>query len=189
MTDYEGATATIDLKDLPGEEGFAEVTVAVTPPELADSADYINITSWQGAEWREGVHGFADELEQVSPGIYRSTRPIPTTGEWKSLVRLHRDRVMLSAPIFLPADDGIPVDEVPAEPSATRDFVLGQELLLREARPAAAWITILAYVLTLGVIVVWIGGIGWGVRRLRNAAAQTPRRRPRGTGRPQSSTA
>ena len=167
MTDVPGATAEISLRELQSSPRTVESTITVDPPALADNADFINITAWQGAEWRPGVHSFADPLEKVSPGVYRSTRPIPVEGPWKALIRLHDGRAMIAAPIFLPEDRAIPAEEVPAEPQVTRDFVLGQKLLLREAKEAPGWITVVAYLLTLGVLVVWIGGVAWGVRHLR----------------------
>ena len=168
MTDLPGATAQVSLREVrPEPNRTVEATIRVEPATLADNADFINITAWQGAEWRPGVNSFADPLERVEPGVYRSTQPIPVHGNWKSLIRVHDGRTMIAAPIFLPEDKGIPAAGVPAEPAFTREFVLGQKLLLREAKEAPGWLTIVAYLLTLGVLVVWIGGIAWGVRHLR----------------------
>ena len=167
MTDVPGATADISLKELQSSPRTVEATIKVDPPALADNADFLNVTAWQGAEWQPGVHSFAEPLEKISPGVYRSTRPIPVEDPWKALIRLHDGRAMIAAPIFLPEDKGIPAPEVPAEAQTKRDFVLGQKLLLREAKEAPGWLTVVAYLLTLGVLVVWIGGVAWGVRHLR----------------------
>ena len=210
MTDLPGARAEVALEDVtPGAVGAAgastagaagapravHATIRIHPAELAERADYVNVTAWQGARWQRGVHSFADPLRQVGPGRYETTRPIPVHGEWKALIRLHAENVMISAPIFLPDDPAIPAEAVPAEASFTRDFVYGEELLLREGKDAPAAITTVAYVITLGIIVLWVGGIGLGVRHLRRhtvpagSAAIRPRpgplsTRPRHAGRP-----
>ena len=182
MTDVPGATATVTLNDVgEGELRTVEATVRLDPPDLAEDAEFINVTTWQGAAWQPGVHSFADPLEEVEPGVYRSTRPIPVDGEWKSLIRLHDGRAMIATPIFLPEDPAIPAEVVPAESEFTREFVLGQKLLLREAKEAPGWITIVAYLLTLGVLVIWIGGVAWGVRHLRRKGTGEAVRRARST--------
>ena len=168
MTDVPGATADIALTDVgSGSERMVEATVRFDPPTLADNAEFVNVTAWQGAEWRHGVNSFASPLEEIEPGVYRSTTPIPVDSQWKALLRVHDGRAMLAAPIYLPEDRGIPAEEVAAPPQVTRELVLGQKVLLREAKEAPGWLTIVAYLLTLAVIVVWIGGVALGVRHLR----------------------
>ena len=171
MTSEPGATAHVVLDDVDsGEARTVQATVTLDPPDLAENADFINVTAWQGSQWRNGVHSFAEPLERVDEGVYRTTRPIPVHGEWKALIRIHEGRTMIAAPIYLPEDPAIPAEEVPAESEFTREFVLGQKLLLREAKHASPWLTTVAYLLTLGLIVGWIAGIGWGIRHLRRRA-------------------
>ncbi len=170
MAGADGATAEITLEDIAGGDArTVQATVRLDPPDIAEGAEFLNITAWQGAAWRHGVNSFVDPLERVEPGVYRSTRPIPVHGEWKALVRLHDDRVMAAAPIYLPEDEAIPADEVPAE-SSTRDFVRDKQILQREAQEAPAGISLVAYALALGILAVWIAAIGWGIRRLRQRA-------------------
>jgi hypothetical protein len=183
MTDEPGAEVEVVLSDVPADPDGGDAaddgrhvaaTISLSPPDLAEEADYLNVTAWQGADWRHGVHSFADPLERVEEGVYRTTRPIPVHGDWKALIRLHDGRTMVAAPIFMPEDAAIPAEEVPAEDEFVRDFVYGEELLLREMRDAPAWITGVAYLLTLGILVVWVGGIGWGVRHLRRSGVRPP---------------
>jgi hypothetical protein len=184
MMDEPGATATVVLDDIDtGAERTVAATITLDPPTLGEGANYVNVTAWQGAQWRRGVHSFADPLERVEQGVYRTTRPIPVHGQWKALIRVHDGRTMIAAPIFLPEDAAIPAEEVPADSEFTREFVLGQELLLREEQDAPAWLTATAYFLTLALIAAWIAGVGWGIRHLRRRAMAAPRR-PAGPGRP-----
>ncbi len=39
---------------------------------------------------------------------------MPLGGEWKSMLRVQKDRQLASVPVFLPADAAIPAPEVPA---------------------------------------------------------------------------
>ena len=183
MSDVPGAAANVTLTDVgQGDERTVEATIRLEPADLAADAEFVNVTTWQGAAWQPGVHSFADPLEKVEEGVYRTTRPIPVHGEWKSLIRVHDGRAMIAAPIFLPEDQAIPAEAVPAEAQFTREFVLGQKLLLREAKEAPGWITIVAYLLTLAVIVVWIGGVAFGVRHLRRRGTGSAVRRAQGGG-------
>ena len=180
MTDVPGATANVTLEDVgEGNTRTVQATIRIEPRELVADAEFVNVTAWQGAEWRPGVHSFADPLVQVEPGVFRTTRPIPVDGEWKALIRVHDERAMIAAPIFLPEDRAIPAPGVPAESEFTREFILGQKLLLREAKEAPGWLTVLAYLLTLAVLVVWIGGVAWGVRHLRRKGTGAAVRRAR----------
>jgi hypothetical protein len=181
MTSIPGATVDIALEEITGgEERTVAATLRFNPVEIAEGATYINVTAWQGAEWRKGVNSLVDPLERVEPGVYRTTTPIPVHGDWKALVRLHNGRAMTAAPIFMPADPGIPAPEVPAEAQVTRELQLGQKVLLREAKDAPGWLTVLAYILTLGIIVIWVGGIGLGIRHLRRRSTGPKGRKPSG---------
>ncbi len=74
-------------------------------------------TAWQGGGLR------VDQMEKVREGVYRTTEPIPVSGEWKTLVRLHRGRELAGIPVFLPADPAIPAPAVAAKPSFNRPLV------------------------------------------------------------------
>ena len=59
----------------------------------------MNVTAWQGGETR-----VLDPLEKVGPGVYRTTKPIPVYGGWKSTLRIQQGDALISMPIFLPKD-------------------------------------------------------------------------------------
>ena len=84
------------------------VAVRVDPPSGADDANWLTATSWQGGGPRRRPLGAR------APGVYRSTRPLPLTGEWKTMIRLHRGRALTALPVYLPADPAIPVEGIPA---------------------------------------------------------------------------
>jgi hypothetical protein len=102
----------------------------------------------------------------------------------------------MALPIYLPADPAIPAPQVPPWPNVTRPFQREKGILQRESvggqglqRPAYALLGALA--------LVWVGSLGWGLRRLERALppdvrsdergvtpTPEPERQPVGAGRP-----
>ena len=149
----------------PAGEGLATAEVAVDP-SLVDDPAWLQLTSWQGG----GL--VVDRLERTGPGRYRSTEPVPVTGDWKTLLRLHDGRVLAATPVYLPADDAIDAEEVPAEASSTRAFVPEIELLQRERDlDAPAWLWAASSLVVLACTLVLVLALAWGVSRLSRSIA------------------
>ena len=150
------------------------MTVHLHPADAARDARWFNVTAWQGA--RTGNGGLViKQLHEVGPGVYRTDGTVPVFGEWKALLRLHKGRSLMALPIYLPADPAIPAPQVPPWPSVTRPFQREKSILQREAtggeglqRPAYAVLGALA--------LVWVGSLGWGLRRLERAVPPDVRR-------------
>jgi hypothetical protein len=171
--------ATVALEDVrSGAERSVEATVRIDPPEAAEDPHFLNVTAWQGGG------SVVAELEQVRPGVYRTTEPVPVYGGWKAMVRLHTGDSLVGVPIFLPEDRAIPAPEVPAESSFTRDFVRDLVLLQREKKddvPAA--LSTLAYLVVAAIAAALIALIGWALLRLEGTEGR--RRFQRRSGRTQ----
>jgi hypothetical protein len=181
----EGVRGTVVLTEA-GGGGPREVnaTVTIDPASSADDAEWITATAWQGG----GL--VVDRLERVSPGVYRTTEPIPVHGTWKSLVRLHHGRSVAGIPIFLPEDPAIPAAGVPATPRFTREFVADHELLQREQKGGSPGLVVLAYGAVVALALGFLALLAWGVHRLAatsgggsgpagSAPPSAPLRRPR----------
>jgi hypothetical protein len=165
------AVAQMELERVDAPDGErVHATIEVEPADAADDARWFQILAWQGADWWSEQHTEFHDLEPLGDGVYRTTEPVPVHGEWKSMIRLHDGRVLVAAPIFLPEDEAIPAEEVPAEPQMTREFVPDEEILLREMRPAPGWIDATAHGLMALIVVGWFAVFIWGSRRLRLAA-------------------
>jgi hypothetical protein len=145
-----------------GDKREAQATIRVTPAELAEDAKWLTVTSWQGGD--PGLH--VDRLERVGPGVYRTTKPMPLGGDWKTLVRLHKGRHLTAAPIFLPEDPAIPAPEIPATAQIDRPFGEEVKLLQRERKSAAPWLWAGASGLVLSLYLAFFGALAWGVGRL-----------------------
>jgi hypothetical protein len=146
-----------------------EVTLTIDPPSVIEDPEWFNVIAWQGAHWWSEEATRIYELEDLGDGVYRTTEPIPVHGEWKAMVRLHEQRILAAAPIFLPEDPAIPAEEVPAEPEMTREFVADHELLLREARETAPWVPIAAQVMMAFLAAAWLAAFVAGTRHVRRS--------------------
>jgi hypothetical protein len=157
----EGVRVAATLIDAePAPERTVNATFRFDPPSATDGAEFINVTSWQGG----GLE--LSELEEVSPGAYRTTEPFPVYGDWKSLVRVSRDNTLTAAPVYLPADPAIPAKGVPASAVFNREMVADHEILQREAKDAAGWLTIAAYLAVLAITLGFLGFLAWSLHRL-----------------------
>ncbi|MDO9354469.1 MAG: hypothetical protein Q7T55_12290, partial [Solirubrobacteraceae bacterium] len=162
-----GTTATVQLRDVQGKPGTpasegraVEATITLSPPDAAKEAKWFTATAWQG-------NGFiVDRLEEIGPGRYRTTQPIPVHGNWKALVRLHVGRSLGAIPLFLPADAAIGAVETPALQSFTREFVADHTLLQREQKPAPGGLTLIAYLTVVLIAFALLCLLVWGIHRL-----------------------
>jgi hypothetical protein len=168
--------AAVALEDVSsGAERTVHATVRIDPP---GDAHFLNVTAWQGGG------SVVSELEEVRPGVYRTSEPIPVYGGWKAMIRLHTGDSLLGVPIYLPEDRAIPAPEVPAEATFTREFVRDLVLLQRERKddvPAA--LSTIAYAVVAAIAAALIALIGWVLLRLegserRPGAPRPPRRTP-----------
>lgn len=169
-------TATVTLTDLPSPPGQRMVSadVQINPPNLvSDHPDWLTILSWQGRmEHHRGL--FIDSLERVGPGHYKSTKPVPVWGSWKTLLRVQDGYTMTAVPIWAPADDAIPAPEIPALATSTRPFVLEVTILQRERDPGVpAWLFTAGGIVVLIFTLMVIAGLTWGAGRI-NAADNEP---------------
>jgi hypothetical protein len=165
----QNATASITLTDAPsiGDQRMATADIRINPPTLVSGdPNWVTVMGWQGGLANQrGL--FVDHLDKVGPGHYRSTKPLPISGKWKTLLRVHDGTLMTAVPIYLQGDPGIGASEVPAEAQMTRPFVSEISILQRERNPDTPQV-----LWTIGCLVVLIctltliGGLAWGAGRL-----------------------
>lgn len=172
----ENATATIALTDAPsvGDQRMVTADVRMNPPDLvSENPEWVSILAWQGGLANErGL--IIDRLEQVGPGHYRSTRAVPVSGTWKTLLRVQDGRTMAGVPIFLPADPGIGAEGMPAEANSTRDFVPEITILQRERNfEHPSWLFSAASLVVLACTLALIAALTWGGGRINRADPQT----------------
>lgn len=167
----QGVSARVVLHDVTGGEPgrHVQAKIALQPPDAAKGAEWFDLTAWQGG----GL--VVDRLAQTGPGRYRTTEPIPVSGSWKTMIRLHKGDSLAALPVYLPRDAAIPVGEIPAPQSFTREFRNEHKLLQREQKGGSAILVAIAYSVVAGVTLGLLALLAWALHRL--SAGVRPRRR------------
>ncbi len=147
-------------RETAGPQRSAIVTVTMHPRNAADNATWLTATAWQGG----GL--VVDRLRTVSAGVYRTTKPVPLYGDWKTMIRLHKDNAVLGLPLYAPADAAIPVPGVAAPANFKRPFFSDKELLQRESKTREAAITWGAYGVVLACTLALLAMLAWGLHRI-----------------------
>ncbi len=119
--------------------GLTSVDVQLDPPDAARDATAFAIVAWQG-----GGRITAD-LNDQGGGHYVSSRELPVTGAWKTVVSLQRGDEVMAAAIHLPSDPQIGAAAVTALPERHVVFQQNTKVLLREVHPGPVWPAVLAY--------------------------------------------
>jgi hypothetical protein len=167
-------TATVKLTDLPSAPGQRMVSadVQINPPTaVSDQPDWLTVLAWQGRMNNE--RGLViDRLTKVGPGHYVSNRPLPVWGSWKTLLRIHDGRTLAAVPIWAPADDAIPVKEIPVQLNSTRPLTFEVSILQRERDPGVpAWLFTAGGVVVLFLTLCVVSALTWGAGRINEDAA------------------
>jgi hypothetical protein len=177
-----GVSATVALRDVtPAPDRTVQATVRIDPPSATKDADWIQAMAWQGGGFK------AERLHRVAPGIYRTTKPLPVHGDWKTMIRLQRKRSVLAVPVYLPKDTAIPAPALSAPARFQRQFVREKDVLQREQKSGVpASLTTLAYAAVGSIALSLILMLGWALVRLGVASLPdgAPRRRRRHSARP-----
>ncbi|MDT0278148.1 hypothetical protein [Blastococcus goldschmidtiae] len=156
--------ATFGIEDVETDPRTADVTVQLDPAGAVDDPAWVQITSWQG----DGL--VVTALERTGEGAYRTTQPVPLHGTWKTLLRLHDGRTLTAIPIYLPADEAIGEEEVPAEDGMTRSAIPEIEILQRELNGATGGLWTISNLVVLVCTLALIATIAWGVGRYARRA-------------------
>jgi hypothetical protein len=165
-----GWSANVQLTEVtPNPDRTVDARINIDPPSAAEDAYWLQAISWQGG----GL--VIDHLDEVSPGAYQTTKPLPVHGTWKTLIRLHRDDTVAGLPIYMPEDTAIPAKEVPAKPSFTRPFVDETQILQREQKDdVPSYLATIAYSVVALIVVALVILLGWVLQRLGTAEPPRP---------------
>jgi len=171
MSDNGPERAQVALRDIDrGEQRTVAATIRLDPRDSVNDPEFMNVTAWQGGG------SVVDPLEQVGPGVYRTTKPIPVYGGWKSTMRIQQGEALVSMPLFMPKDEAIPAAEVPAKASFTRAFQPDIEVLQRERKQGVSpALTLTAYLTVLSIALALIALIAWSLLRVDRGEARAPR--------------
>ncbi|MGB8652596.1 MAG: hypothetical protein WCD35_18255 [Mycobacteriales bacterium] len=169
---HDGYRASVDITAA-ATPGTANLLIRLSPPEIADQVAWFNVTSWQGGS--RDVPGTGQQLTPLQPlghGVYRTQRPVPVTGNWKTLVRLATPTTLQALPIYLPEDKAIPAALVPALPHVDRAFVPDKTILQREQVGGSDTLKHVAYAILGALALLWIATLSLGLQRLDRSAVR-----------------
>ena len=164
---YADVTVTAD------GEGTASLLVRLEPASLADDVAWFNVTSWQGGDYLNSRGLQLSTMERVGPGLFRTTRPVPVIGDYKSVLRLATSTSQEAVPVYLPEDKAIPAEGVAASPQFRREFVQDKLILQREAIGGSPTVKHIAYAVLGLLALLWIATLSLGLRRLDRSAVET----------------
>ena len=158
--------ATFAIEEVQSDPRTANIGVRLDPADFPDDPAWVQITAWQG----DGL--VVNALERTGEGEYRTTEPMPIDGNWKTLLRVHDGRVLTAFPIWLPADEAIPAEEIPAEDGMTREAIPEIEILQRELKDSGGGLWTVSNLVVLACTLVLIAAISWGVGRYSRLAGR-----------------
>jgi hypothetical protein len=144
----------------------AAVAVELQPADAARRATAFGVVAWQGGG------RVSAKLDEVGPGRYVSSRPLPVTGDWKTIVGLQRGDEVMAVPVYLPADPEINAPAIAALPERHAAFVRNTALLLREQHAGPAWPAVAGYSGLAVMVALWTGLIAFVAHRLSGTGAE-----------------
>jgi hypothetical protein len=157
-----------DMTLQPAGDNLVSVTVRLDPPDAAENARWFQASAWQGGNL------VLSEMREIAPGTYRTEKPVPVNGNYKTLLRLHRGSEMMAVPVRLPADPEIGKGEVPAV-DRRAPFVNERRYLLRETHGGAAWFAIVVDTFLALVAIAWITAFAVVSQRIRPSSEDAHR--------------
>jgi hypothetical protein len=158
----EQSDVTAKLALRPAGAGQAFVTATFDPPSAAQDAEWVDGLAWQG----DGL--IVRHMKHVGGGTWTTTKPLPLSGDWKTMVRVHKGRSLLSAGVYLRPDPAIPFKGLRAADGATQRMAYDQKFLQLEREPDTPgylWTPAVAIVLLLvggflGLLALGVGRLG-----------------------------
>jgi hypothetical protein len=144
----------------PAGDGRVNLAVKLDPPDAARANQWFEVLSWQGRT--PGELRQLTALREVGPGRYVTERPVPVTGNWKTMLRLAKGTHLMALPVYLPPSPQADRAGVPVRPRAGL-MQADTFILQREARGGPAWLTTTAYAVLGIVVAVWLGLLAWAL--------------------------
>ncbi|GAA3354618.1 hypothetical protein GCM10020366_69330 [Saccharopolyspora gregorii] len=163
--------ADVTLTDVRGgpQDRTAQAVIRMSPPGTGQDATWLTTTGWQGG----GLH--VDRLVPIGPDTYRTTRPMPLHGTWKTMIRFHQGRAQVAIPVYMPSDTAIGLPAVPADAQFSRDSQPEWQVLQRETKQdVPSWLWVVASLVVLACSLALVLSLGWGAHRIGRVGADRP---------------
>jgi hypothetical protein len=169
----DGVEATFRITEASADPRTGDVEVQLSPAGAVDDPAWVQMTAWQG----DGL--VVQPLARTGEGTYRTTEPVPLHGTWKTLLRVHDGRQLYAVPLWLPRDEAIDAEEVPAVDGVTRPATPEIEVLQRERElDVPGWLWGASNLVVLLATLAIVATISWGVGRYSRRGGGAPARTP-----------
>jgi hypothetical protein len=144
----------------PAGHGETNLAIRLEPADAAKGNQWFEVLSWQGRT--PGHLRQITKLRRIAPGSYETTRPVPVTGNWKTMLRLAKGTHLMALPVYLPPS---PQAHRPGVPVAARSGPMTADtfILQREARGGPAWLTTTAYAVLAAIVAIWLALLTWAL--------------------------
>ncbi len=166
-------TATVTLAPVTDRDDAhreAIATVRFSDAALAKRAQLRQVLAWQGG------NRVARQLDEVTPGVYRTDGPVPLYGDYKTNVRLQSGRAFVSLPLHLPREPSIPTPGVVRPAHFTATFISDVAAMQTERRDyVPGWLWTPSALLMLLFCGLFVLGISTGLARVAAGATPPPR--------------
>jgi hypothetical protein len=157
--------------------GYTNVSATFNPASAAQDAEWVDGLAWQG----DGL--IVSHMKHVSGGTWATTKPLPLSGHWKTMIRIHKGRSLLAAGLYLRPDPAIPFKGMRAANGSTQTMVYDQHFLQLERKPnTPVYLWTPAVTLVLLLCGAFLVALAIGVGRLgRPPQPSAPTTEPRFT--------
>jgi hypothetical protein len=142
-----------------------DTRVTVAPASSVGGTDVFTVVAWQGGPPVERI-----PLVRTSPGSYHAARPVPSGGNWKSLVLLERGDTVEAVPISMPADPVYGLPPVDPGQGRTEAWAPASKYLMREFRSGVPWPAYFATAVFALMLAAWTASLGLAYRAGGRAA-------------------
>lgn len=146
-----------------GDGSHVTVAAHFDDARALDGAEWFQVFAWQGGG------RIQEPMRHVGGGTWVAPEPIPITGEWKSMLRIHDGSSMRGAPIRFNFDSFVGAPPIPARSRDGFAFQREQQYLMREYRGGRRDLIVPGYLVHLAT---WLAFVGFALYLLRRFAAE-----------------
>lgn len=171
-----GLQAAVDVTRV--GDGRAQVAVRFDDDARVRDANWLYVIAWQGG----GIETQA--LERGGDGVWRTSSPVPFSGDWKTALRLHEGRVLEAVALHHPADSEVDLRAFSAPAHSTVTFIDETAVLQAERRDdVPTWLWDVAATIVFAIVLLFLVATGLVIARVGRpeppAEPRVSRRAPR----------
>jgi NAD(P)-dependent dehydrogenase (short-subunit alcohol dehydrogenase family) len=155
------APATATVRTTAAGRDEVNVDVTVDHPQAVEDADWFDVFAWQGGSFHRSP------LKRVGPAEWRTERPVPVGGSWKTMVRLAKHDTLAGVPVSFPYDRAIGAPAIPVAAVRTLPMRRDTVLLMRESHHGDTLPALIAYLVLGSFAALWVTTLVVGLRSPR----------------------